>query len=150
VKEPARGHRGGGPPKRASGGDAVGRLLGRADGYLQFAREHPGHFRVFRVPPPDAPAEGPMAAAAERVAKRVRSEVERMAGAIAEAIDVGVLRPVDPRRAAVFLWAAWDGVIAAHKLPGNMGLTDEESAGVLELACEVLTLGLLAPQRGGP
>jgi TetR/AcrR family transcriptional regulator len=93
VKEPARGDRGGGPPKRASSGDAVGRLLGLADGHLRFAREHPGHFRVFRFLPPDAPADGPIAGAAERVAERVRSEVERMAGAIAEAIDVGVLGP---------------------------------------------------------
>lgn len=128
----------------ASGEDAVGRLLGLADGYLRFAREHPGHFRVFRFPPPDAPADGPVAGAAERVAERVRSEIDRMTGALAEAIDAGVLRPVDPRRAAVFLWAAWDGLIAAHVLPGNMGLTEDEFEQVLALGREALTLGLLA------
>lgn len=134
----------------ASGGDPVGRLVGLADGYLRFAREHPGHFRVFRFPPADVPADGPVAAAAERVAERVRSEVDRMAGALAEAIEAGVARPVDSRRAAVFLWAAWDGLIAAHVLPGNMGLTDEEFDLVLGLAREVLALGLLTPEGGAP
>jgi TetR/AcrR family transcriptional regulator len=131
----------------STGEDAIGRLVGLAEGYLRFAREHPGHFRVFRFPPPDAPADGPVTAAVERIAGRVRSEVERMAGTIAEAIDSGVLRPVDPRDAAVFLWAAWDGVIAAHVLPGNMGLTDEEFERVLTLGREVLTLGLLAREE---
>jgi hypothetical protein len=51
--------------------------------------------------------------------------------------------------AAVLLWAAWDDVIAAHLLPGHT-VTDEEFARVAELAREVLTLGRLAPQRGGP
>lgn len=69
-----------------------------------------------------------------------------MAGAIAEAIEARVMRDVDPRRAAVFLWAAWDGVIAAHLLPGNMGLTESEFEQVLSLGRQVLTLGLLAPQ----
>jgi TetR/AcrR family transcriptional regulator len=133
-----------------SGGDAVGRLLGLAEGYLRFAREHPGHFRVFRFPPPDLPADGPVAAAADRVAERVRSEVARMAGALAKAIETGVVRPVDPRRAAVFLWAAWDGVIAAHLLPGNMDLTDDEFEHVLALGREVLSVGLLAPGGGTP
>lgn len=130
----------------ASGEDAVGRLLGLADGYLGFAREHPGHFRVFRFPPPDAPAEGPVAGAAERVAERVRSEIDRMAGALAEAIDLGLMRAVDPRRGAVFLWAAWDGVIAAHVLPGGMGLSEDEFEQVLALGRETLTLGLLVPE----
>jgi AcrR family transcriptional regulator len=130
----------------ASGEDAVGRLVGLADGYLRFAREHPGHFRVFRFPPPDAPANGPLAGVVERVADRVRSEVDRMAGALAEAIEAGVVRPVDPRCAALFLWAAWDGVIAAHLLPGGMGLSEVEFDQVLALGREVFILGLLAPE----
>lgn len=66
-----------------------------------------------------------------------------MAGALREAIAQGTVRPVDPERAAVFLWAAWDGVIAAHVLPGNMGLTEREFEEVLGLGREVLALGLL-------
>ncbi|GFG62560.1 TetR family transcriptional regulator [Mycobacterium kubicae] len=133
----------------ASGGeDPIGRLVGLADGYLRFASENVGYFRIFRFPPPDAPTDGPVGSAAERVTERIRSETERMAGAIAEAIEARVMRDVDPRRAAVFLWAAWDGVIAAHLLPGNMGLTELEFEQVLSLGRQVLTLGLLDPQGG--
>lgn len=128
----------------ATGEEAIGRLIGLSDGYLRFAREHPGHFRVFRFPPPDAPAGGPVAGATDRVADRVRGEVQRMAEAIEEAIGAGLVRAVDPRRAAVFLWAAWDGLIAAHLLPANMGLAEREFEKVLELGREVLMLGLLA------
>lgn len=132
----------------ASGSSPIERLVGLSEGYLRFARDHPGHFRVFRFPPAGGPTDGPAAAAAARVAERVAGEVERMAGALSEAIAEGIVRPVDPGAAAVFLWAAWDGVIAAHVLPGGMGLSEPQFESVLAIAREVLTLGLLA--RGGP
>jgi TetR/AcrR family transcriptional regulator len=127
----------------ANGTDPVGRLIGIGEGYLRFARDHPGHFRLFRFPPAGGPTGGPASAATARVAVRVRSEVARMAGAVAEAIAEGTVRVVDPERAAVFLWAAWDGLIAAHVLPGNMGLSEPEFDEVLALGREVLALGLL-------
>lgn len=126
-----------------SGEDPVGRLLGLSEGYLRFARTHPGHFRIFRFPPADAPVGGPVAEAALRISERVRSEVDRIASAMQEGIDAGLVRAVEPRRAAVFLWAAWDGVIAAHVLPGNMGLTEEEFENVLIFGRQALALSLL-------
>jgi TetR/AcrR family transcriptional regulator len=129
----------------ASGTDPVGRLVGIGEGYLRFARDHPGHFRLFRFPPAGGPTGGAAATAAAQVASRVSCEVDRMAGALREAIGEGTVRAVDPDRAAVFLWAAWDGVIAAHVLPGNMGLSEREFEEVLALGREVLALGLLAP-----
>ncbi len=134
----------------ARGAEPVARLVGLGEGYLRFAREHPGHFRLFRFPPAGGPTAGPAATAAERVAARVRSEVARMAGALTDAIAQGAVRNVDPERAAVFLWAAWDGVIAAHVLPGNMGLSEHEFEEVLALSREVLALGLLQPTGGVP
>lgn len=68
-----------------------------------------------------------------------------MAGAVREAIDEGSVRAVDADHAAVFLWSAWDGVMAAHVLPGNMGLSEQEFEEVLALGREVLALGLLQP-----
>src|SRR3954454_5679905 len=50
----------------ASGTDPVGRLLGIGEGYLRFAREYPGHFRLFRFPPAGGPARGPAGAAPGR------------------------------------------------------------------------------------
>lgn len=135
----------------ASGGtNPIGRLLGIGEGYLRFALEHPGHFRLFRFPPEGGPSTGPAAIAGRRVAERVRSEIDRMAGALREAIGDGAVRPVDPERAAVFLWAAWDGVIAAHVLPGGMGLSDREFDEVLSLGRETLALGLLTADGTAP
>jgi TetR/AcrR family transcriptional regulator len=141
-----------------SGSGPIGHLLGLSDGYLRFAREHPGLFRFFRFPPPGGPTDGPAIAAGERVARRVADEIERMSGAIAEGISAGLApgpaeraawgidREIDPRAVAIFLWAAWDGIIAAHLLPGNMALDDDEFERVLQVARTVILRGLLAPQ----
>lgn len=123
----------------------MGRLIGIAEGYLRFAREHPDYFRLFRFPP----ADGPTAVSAALVSERVQAEIKRMAGAIREAIDDGLLRDIDPDRTAAFLWASWDGVIAAHILPGNMGLSDAEFEEVLAVAREVIALGMLKPGTVG-
>lgn len=125
--------------------NALGRLIGIADGYLLFARTHPDYFRLFRFPP----ADGPTTESAARVSERVQAEIKRMAGAIREAIDDGLFRDVDPDRTAAFMWASWDGVIAAHLLPGNMGLSDAQFEDVLAVAREVIALGLLKPGAAG-
>jgi TetR/AcrR family transcriptional regulator len=128
-----------------SGTTPVEQLVGLSEGYLRFAREHPGYFRLFRFPPPDRPSEEAAPQPAKRVGQRIREETERMASCVRAAIDEGIARPVDPQSTATFLWAAWDGVIACHLGPANMNLTDAEFDAVLDRAREVLTLGLLAP-----
>lgn len=140
-----------------SGSDPIGRLLGLSEGYLRFAIEYPGPFRFFRFPPPGGPTGGPGVAAAERVSQRVTDEIERMSSAISEGlaaglapgvderIAFGVDPDVDPRAIAIFLWASWDGIIAAHLLPGNMSLSEGELERVLTIARAVILRGLLAP-----
>jgi TetR/AcrR family transcriptional regulator len=119
------------------------RLFGLAEGYLRFAREHPGYFQLFRFPPPDRPGAELTPTASARVAQRITDETERMAREIQLVIDEGLGRPVDPESAARFLWAAWDGVISCHLGPSNMGLTDAEFDAVLNRAREFFALGLL-------
>jgi AcrR family transcriptional regulator len=139
-----------------SGSNPVERLLGLSEGYLRFAREHPGHFRIFRYPPPGGPTEGPAAAAAQRVAERIASEVERIAGEIeriagtvGQGLAEGLGRAIDPRATAVFLWTAWDGIIAAHLPPGNMGLSEAELDTVLSILREEPMRGPAAPGEPG-
>jgi TetR/AcrR family transcriptional regulator len=139
-----------------SGSDPVGRLLGSSEGYLRFALEHPGLFRFFRFPPPGGPTGGPAVAAGRRVSRRVAEEIERMSGAISEGLSSGLAPGVDeraalgvdpnvnPRAVAIFLWASWDGIIAAHLLPGNMALNEDEFKEVLAIARAVIMRGLLA------
>ena len=120
------------------------RLFGLAEGYLRFAREHPGYFLLFRFPPPDRPGAELMPAATAKVAQRIKDETKRMADEIQKMIDQGIGRPVDAESTARFLWAAWEGVICSHLGPGNMGLTDGEFEAVLNRARESFALSLLA------
>jgi AcrR family transcriptional regulator len=120
------------------------RLLGLAEGYLRFAREHSGYFQLFRFPPPDRPGAELTPAASARVSQRIAEETKRMAGEIQKMIDEGTGRPVDAESAARFLWAAWDGVICSHLGPSNMGLTDGEFEEVLNRAREGFALSLLS------
>ena len=123
------------------------RLFGLAEGYLRFAREHPGYFQLFRFPPPDRPGAELTPTASARVARRIREETERMAGEIRSMSDEGLARPVDAQSMARFLWAAWDGVICSHVGPGNLGLTDAQFEDVLNRAREYFALGLLGLPR---
>jgi AcrR family transcriptional regulator len=129
----------------ASGTTPIGRLLGLAEGYLRFAREHPGLYQLFRFPPPDRPGAEMAPKAAARVARRIKDETERMAAELRAAQKQDLFgRPIDLDNAATFLWAAWDGVIACHLGPGNMGLSETRFEAVLDLARESLALGLFA------
>jgi TetR/AcrR family transcriptional regulator len=124
------------------------RLFGLAEGYLRFAREHPGYFQLFRFPPPDRPGAELTPTATARVAQRIKDETKRMADEIQKMIDEGIGRRVDAESTARFLWAAWDGVMCSHLGPGNMGLTDMEFEAVLNRAREGFVLSLLATEMG--
>ena len=126
----------------ALGTAPLARLIGRAEGYLRFAREHPSYFRLFRFPPADRPSEE-KAPVTSRVTERIRLETERMAELIEAAIDEGALRPVDSKAAARYLWAAWDGLIASHLGPANLDLSDGEFEQLLEFAREALIRSVL-------
>jgi TetR/AcrR family transcriptional regulator len=125
------------------------RLFGLAEGYLRFAREHPGYFQLFRFPPPDRPGAELTPTASARVAQRIKDETKRMADEIQLLIDEGIGRTVDAESTARFLWAAWDGVICSHLGPSNMGLADKQFEAVLDRARESFALGLLATSVPG-
>lgn len=127
----------------AAGSSPLERLVGMGEGYLRFAREHPAYFRLFRFPPPDRPSAEEAPGPAARIAERISAEVARMAGLLREAAEDGVIRSVDPEPMARFMWAAWDGVIAAHLGPANMDISDAEFEQMLNQARESLIRGLL-------
>jgi len=129
------------------GGNPLEQLVGMAEGYLRFAREHPAYFRLFRFPPPDRPSAQEAPGPAARIAERISAEVARMAGLLREAAEEGVIRPIDPEPMARFMWAAWDGVIAAHLGPANMDISDTEFEQMLNQARESLIRGLLPTSR---
>ncbi len=127
----------------AVGNGPLEQLVGMGEGYLRFARDHPAYFRLFRFPPPDRPSPAEAPGPAARIAQRISTEVARMAGLLREAAEEGVIRSVDPEPMARFMWAAWDGVIAAHLGPANMDISDAEFEQMLNQARETLIRGLL-------
>ena len=127
----------------AAGDSPLERLVGMGEAYLRFAREHPAYFRLFRFPPPDRPSAEEAPGPAARIAERISAEVARMAGLLRDAGREGVIRQVDPEPMARFMWAAWDGVIAAHLGPANMDISDAEFEQILNQARESLIRGLL-------
>jgi TetR/AcrR family transcriptional regulator len=127
----------------AAGDDPVSRMIGLADGYAQFCRDHPGYFRLFRVPITGAPSGAQATSEVARLVEgRTREEIARMSEALREAIDAQTIRDVDPERTARILWAMWDGVLA-------LSLQDDAPAKaemdrILAQTQQLLTAALLA------
>jgi TetR/AcrR family transcriptional regulator len=127
------------------GDSPLERLVGLGEGYLRFARAHPGYFRLFRFPPQERPKAGGAGGAEAKVSARIAEETARMAELLTEAMNEGLVRECDPVATARFMWAAWDGVIASHLGPANMEMDDVDFETVLNRARETLIRGILAP-----
>jgi TetR/AcrR family transcriptional regulator len=109
--------------------------------YLRFYLDHPGYFRILAFPHFDArPADDSYAA--QRIAERAEAGVRRVASIIELAVKTGAARPVDPYRAAKFMWGAWTGVIALNLRPDRLRLDDEELRAVLEEGRRIIAEGI--------
>jgi TetR/AcrR family transcriptional regulator len=100
--------------------------------YLQFYLDNPGYFRILAFPHLDARPEESLPFAAQRLAERAEAQVKRVAAIIELGVKTGAARPVDPYRAAKFMWGAWSGVIALNLRPDRLRLDDDELKAVLE------------------
>jgi TetR/AcrR family transcriptional regulator len=121
--------------------------------YLRFYLDNPGYFRILMFPHIDARPEDSVPAVAQRLAERAEAQVQRVAKIIELGIKTGAARPVDPYRAAKFMWGAWSGVIALNLRPDRLRLDDEELRAVLEqgrrlLAEGIATMALRDPEDG--
>jgi TetR/AcrR family transcriptional regulator len=110
--------------------------------YLRFYLDHPGYFRILAFPHFDARPEDDLSFAAQRLAERAEAGVRRVAGIIDLGVKTGVARPVDPYRAAKFMWGAWTGVIALNMRPDRLRLDDEELRAVLEEGRRIVAEGI--------
>ena len=127
--------------------DPVEQLRAAARWYVTFHEDHPASFRLLAFPYGPRRTDGPAAAIADRVAAKVRERNERLAAALQLGIDAGLIRDVDPRRAATFLWAAWNGVVSLRGRPDALRLERAELDEVVELAVDIVSNGLLVPPR---
>jgi TetR/AcrR family transcriptional regulator len=112
--------------------------------YLRFYLDHPGYFRILAFPHVDARPEDELSFAAQRLAERAEAGVRRVASIIELGVKTGAARPVDPYRAAKFMWGAWAGVIALNMRPDRLRLDDEELKAVLEEGRRIVAEGIAA------
>ena len=133
----------------SSSADPVEQLRAAARWYVNFHEDHPASFRLLAFPYGPRRRDGPAAAIADRVAAKVRERNERLAAALRLGIDAGVIRDVDPLRAAVFLWSAWNGVVSLRWRPDPLRIDRNELDQLVDLAVDVVSHGLLAPATKG-
>jgi TetR/AcrR family transcriptional regulator len=110
--------------------------------YLRFYLDHPGYFRILAFPHLDSRPEETLPFAAQRLAERAEAQVRRVAGLIELGVRTGAARPVDPYRAAKFMWGAWTGVIALNLRPDRLRLDDRELRAVLEEGRRMIAEGI--------
>jgi AcrR family transcriptional regulator len=111
--------------------------------YLSFYLDHPGYFRILAFPHVDAPQDD-LSFAAQRLAERAEAGVRRVASIIELGVKTGAARPVDPYRAAKFMFGAWTGVIALNLRPDRLRLDDEELRAVLDEGRRIVAEGIAA------
>jgi AcrR family transcriptional regulator len=119
-------------------------LFAAGDAYLRFYLDHPGYFRILMFPHIDARPEDSVPAVAQRLAERAEAQVRRIAAIIELGVRTGASRPVDPYRAAKFMWGSWSGVIALNLRPDRLRLDDQELKAVLEQGRRLLAEGIAA------
>lgn len=120
------------------------RLVESGIAYLHFFRDHPVYFRLLAFPQFEAPNSRRSHPVGQRVAELGQRQVERLAATIAEGVAEGSFAPVDPERAALFLWGAWQGVIALNLRPGRPRVEDHDLEAVLGEGRALLGAGFLS------
>lgn len=130
-----------------SSADPVEQLRAAARWYVTFHEDHPASFRLLAFPHGPGRHGGPVGVIAERIADKIQAENSRLADALRQGIDAGVIRPVDPDRAAIFLWSAWNGLVSLRWRPDHLSCERDELDRLVDLAVDILARGLLVPEE---
>jgi AcrR family transcriptional regulator len=125
-------------------------LIASGDAYLRFYVEHPGYFRMLAFPYFDTKPKAKLDPVAKRVAQLAEAQIARLASAIADAVEAGLIKKVDPTRAAKFMWGAWVGVISLNLRPDRLRIKDDELASVLAEGRAMISFGLSVVQPVDP
>ncbi|MDH6193403.1 TetR/AcrR family transcriptional regulator [Mycobacterium frederiksbergense] len=118
-------------------------LRAASDAYCRFHLNNPGYFRMIALRTLDVPP-GDMASEVERrIADKVESLVGDLADTLRRADAAGQIQCPDPDRTAIFLWGAWNGVLALRIRPDRLQLDDAELAQVMTVGRDIVERGLL-------
>jgi TetR/AcrR family transcriptional regulator len=125
---------------------ALDRVIAAGQAYLQFALEHPDHFRMVALRALDPRTDPDLADIEERVASRVEALVGMVERDLAEAIADGSVRSVPVRDAMRFLWGAWNGVAALGFRPDRLRLNANEVSDALQAGQQLIETALRVRQ----
>ena len=119
------------------------KVITLGEAYLQFFREHPDQFRMLMLSAESVPEEAARSPLAKQIALRGAAQREKLAQAIANCVEAGVMRDdVDPARAANFWWAAWNGVIGLTMRSDDLAIDEREMERVVVAGRLMIAEGL--------
>lgn len=121
------------------------RLTALAAAYVEFAISSPGRFQLLHEAAHIARDPGDEAATPKIVelAERGAALVEDLTGLLEEGIAAGELRPVDPQRTALYLFASWSGVLGLHLRRDRLGApTRAELRSIVEAGIDIVRNGI--------
>lgn len=127
-------------------GSPVDKIYAAAEEYLEFYLAYPDYFRMLAFPS----APGQYLAGhelAERLARSVDEQNQRLVAALLAGIEAGELRAHDPQEVATVLWAAWNGIISLAWRPDALRRDETQLRQLLATATDVISTGLL-PHTG--
>lgn len=119
------------------------RLVASGIAYLRFFRDYPGYFRMLAFPQFDAAGTGRRHPLASRVEEMGERQLHRLRETITEGVADGSVAPVDPARAALFLWGAWQGVMALSLRPGVPRIEEKDLESVLAEGRTLIGAGIV-------
>lgn len=120
----------------------VQELYAASDAYCRFHLENPGYFRMIALRMLDVPPGDLASAAEQRIADKVEALVGNIADALRRAAEDGQIECADPHRTSVFLWGAWNGVLALRMRPDRLALDERELAEVIATGRDIVLRGL--------
>lgn len=125
----------------------IEQLHAAAEEYLGFYLSYPDYFRMLAFPgdPGRYPAGREIA---ERLARSVDEQNDRMVAALRAGVAAGTVREVDPEDVATVLWSAWNGIISLAWRPDSLRRTEPELRKLLTTATDVVVNGLLTHGAG--
>lgn len=127
------------------------KVVALGEAYLRFFGEHPAYFRLLMMPMEPMPEKALATPLARQIAARGARQRGRLADAIRNCIEQGIVRDdVDPERAANFWWAAWNGVVALTLRTDDLAIDRSEMEKVVLAGRMMIAEGLVSGELREP
>jgi AcrR family transcriptional regulator len=121
---------------------AADAVLAAAHAYVRFALEQPEAFRLLADPPGPPYQAGADPTLDGAVADLVEAQNRRLSAALTQAVDAGVVRPLDADLHGTALWAMLNGLLALSWRADRLRPDPDQMRRLVEAGLDVLRCGL--------